>query len=204
MSEKEKINLPNHLTLFRIYLVPIFVAVLLTRFEGKEIIGVIIFWIASITDFLDGYLARKNKQVTTLGKLLDPIADKFLITGAFISLVELGLAPAWMVVIIIGREFAVSGLRQVALNYNVVIPASRLGKTKMISQIVAISFLILGRYHIPFINPPFQNGVLLFEKLGVWSLWVVVTLAIISSIDYFFTFWSKTKKQLLKETDLEE
>lgn len=204
MNSKDKINLPNHLTLFRIYLVPIFVAVLLTRFDGKEIIGVIIFWIASITDFLDGYIARKNKQVTNLGKLLDPIADKFLVTGAFISLVELGLAPAWMVVIIIGREFAVSGLRQVSLNYNVIIPASRLGKTKMISQIVAISFLILGRYHIPIVNPPLKSGILLFEQLGVWSLWVVVIFAIVSSVDYFITFWRKTGDSLLSEKGSEE
>jgi len=202
--KKDKINLPTHLTLFRIYLVPIFVAVLLTRFEGKEIIGVIIFWIASITDFLDGYIARRNKQVTNLGKLLDPIADKFLITGAFISLVELGLAPAWMVVIIIGREFAISGLRQVALSYRVMIPASRLGKTKMISQIVAISFLILGRYHIPFFNPQLENGVFLFEQLGIWTLWVVVVFAIVSSVDYFVTFWKKTGDLLLAEKGSDE
>ena len=114
MRQGNVINLPNSLTLLRIFLVPILVVILLTKFEDKELWGVGVFLIAASTDFLDGYIARKRGQVTNLGKLLDPVADKLLISAAFISLVEEGLAPAWMVVIIIGREFAVMGLRSIA------------------------------------------------------------------------------------------
>lgn len=179
------LNIPTYLTLFRIFLVPILVVVLLTRIEGKAYIGVVIFWIASITDFLDGYLARKRNQVTSLGKLLDPVADKLLVSGAFISLVEMGLVPAWMVVIIIGREFAVSGLRQIALTYNIVIPASYLGKFKMVFQVIAISMLILG------------EGLTMLRGPGIVFLWVVLILAIGSSLDYFRKFWRETGPVLL-------
>ncbi len=179
------LNIPTYLTLFRIFLVPILVVVLLTRIEGKAYIGVVIFWIASITDFLDGYLARKRNQVTSLGKLLDPIADKLLVSGAFISLVEMGLVPAWMVVIIIGREFAVSGLRQIALTYNIVIPASYLGKFKMVFQVIAISLLILG------------EGLTILRAPGIVFLWIVLILAIGSSVDYFRKFWRETGPVLL-------
>ena len=122
-------NLPNSLTVTRIFLIPLLVVVLLTgRFADREILGFIVFIIAALTDYLDGYFARKRKQVTTLGKLLDPIADKLLISAAFISLVELGIAPAWMVVIIVGREFAVTGLRSIASAEGFTIDASKLGK----------------------------------------------------------------------------
>lgn len=158
---------------------------MLTRFEGKVWMGVGIFWLASITDFFDGYIARKQKQVTSLGTLLDPIADKLLISAAFISLVEMGLAPAWMVLIIVGREFAVSGLRQVALVYDIVIQASMLGKFKMVFQIIAISVLILGeKFHFLWVP-------------GIVFLWIVLVLAIGSSIDYFLKFWRKTGDVLL-------
>ena len=123
-------NLPNSLTLLRIFLVPILVVILLTKFEGKELWGVAVFLVAAFTDFLDGYLARKRGEVTNLGKLLDPIADKLLVSAAFISLVEEGLAPAWMVVIIIGREFAVMGLRSVAANQRITIAASVWASTR--------------------------------------------------------------------------
>ena len=170
------INLPNALTLFRIFLVPILVVVLLTKFTGREYVGLGIFLIAAITDFFDGYLARKYNQVTRLGMLLDPIADKLLVSAALISLVELNLAPAWMIVIIIGREFAVSGLRSIATQHGVTIPASPLGKGKMVSQVVAISLLILG----------WELGKFMF--IATVALWVVVVLAIISGVDYFMKF----------------
>lgn len=170
------INLPNALTLFRIFLVPILVVVLLTKFTGREYVGLGIFLIAAITDFFDGYLARKYNQVTRLGMLLDPIADKLLVSAALISLVELHLAPAWMIVIIIGREFAVSGLRSIATQHGVTIPASPLGKGKMVSQVVAISLLILG----------WELGKFMF--IATVALWVVVVLAIISGVDYFMKF----------------
>ena len=138
-------NLPNSLTITRIFLVPLLVVVLLTKFEGrlilgvrKELVGAAIFGLASLTDWLDGYLARRRKQITTLGQLMDPLADKLLITAALISLVQMDLAPAWMVAVIIGREFAVTVLRSLAHARGVVIPASPLGKIKMVAQVVAI------------------------------------------------------------------
>src|SRR3954471_7641425 len=139
-------NLPNALTLLRIFLVPFLVVVLLTKFTGREYVGLAIFLVAALTDFFDGWIARRRNQTTRMGALLDPIADKLLMSAAFISLVEMDPThvPAWMVVIIIGREFAVSGLRSIAAQQGVTIAASPLGKTKTISQVVAISFLILG------------------------------------------------------------
>jgi CDP-diacylglycerol--glycerol-3-phosphate 3-phosphatidyltransferase len=135
-------NLPNGLTLMRIFLVPLLVAVLLTKYN--VLIAALIFLAASLTDLLDGYYARKRGQVTTLGILLDPVADKLLISSAFISLVQLQVVPAWMVVIIIGREFAVSGLRSIAAAQGFTIDASELGKIKMATQVAAITLLILG------------------------------------------------------------
>ena len=174
-------NLPNSLTLARIFLVPLLVVVLLTKFEGrlifgvrKELIGAAIFGLAALTDWLDGYLARRRHQITTLGKLMDPIADKLLVTAALVSLVQMDLAPAWMVAVILGREFAVTGLRSVAYARSVTIPASPLGKFKMASQVVAILLLILGRDHL-----------LGFFVLGQVALWIVVGSALASAIDYY-------------------
>src|SRR5437762_9522565 len=146
-------NLPNSLTVTRIFLVPLLVVVLLTKFEGrlilgvpKEIVGAAIFGLASLTDWLDGYLARRRKEVTTLGQVIDPLADKLLTSAALISLVQMELAPAWMVAIIISREFAVTALRSLSFARGVAIPASWLGKVKMIGQVVAILALILSAY----------------------------------------------------------
>ena len=132
-------NLPNALSLTRIFLVPLLVVVLLTKFEErivfgwrKELVGAAIFALASFTDWLDGYLARRRKQVTPLGQVIDPLADKLLTSAAFLSLVQIGLAPAWMVAIIIGREFAVTGLRNLAYSRGIAMPASPLGKIKMV------------------------------------------------------------------------
>jgi CDP-diacylglycerol---glycerol-3-phosphate 3-phosphatidyltransferase len=167
-------NLPNSLTLFRIFLVPILVVVLLTKYSNG--LGLGIFLVAAITDYFDGYFARRMKKITRLGTLLDPIADKLLMSAAFISLVELGLARAWMVVIIIGREFAVSGLRSIAAQQGVTIAASPLGKTKMISQVVAISLLIVS----------YELGE--FRFTSEIALWVVVLFSIVSGVDYFLKF----------------
>src|SRR5262247_1021804 len=133
------VNLPNALTLVRIFAVPLLVALLMTK--DHMLIAALIFLAASFTDLLDGYLARKRGQITTLGVLLDPVADKLLISSAFISLVQLDIVPAWMVVIIIGREFAVSGLRSIASAQGFTISASELGKIKMVAQVAAISLL---------------------------------------------------------------
>jgi CDP-diacylglycerol--glycerol-3-phosphate 3-phosphatidyltransferase len=169
-------NLPNSLTLLRIFMVPFLVVVLLTKFYGREFVGLSIFLIAAVTDFFDGWIARRSGRITRLGALLDPIADKLLMSAAFISLVELGLAPAWMIVIIIGREFAVSGLRSIAAQHGVTIAASPLGKSKTISQVVAIALLILGD----------QLGE--FITIGRLALWVVMLFALVSGVDYFIKF----------------
>jgi CDP-diacylglycerol--glycerol-3-phosphate 3-phosphatidyltransferase len=172
-------NLPIAITVFRIFLVPILVVVLLTKEpfgRDQDLLGLAIFLVAAFSDWLDGWLARRRGQVTTLGALLDPVADKLLTSAAFISLIEMGLAPAWMVVIIVGREFAVSGLRSVASTQGVPFGASRWGKGKTASQVVAISLLILtGRLGE-------------YRWLGILGLWVVMALALLSAADYFYKF----------------
>jgi CDP-diacylglycerol---glycerol-3-phosphate 3-phosphatidyltransferase len=170
-------NLPNFLTLSRIFLTPILVVVLLTKIEGKEIYGALIFCVAALTDYFDGYFARKRNQVTTIGKLLDPIADKLLVSSVFISLVELGLAPAWMVVIIVGREFAVSGIRSIAASLGHVMPANWFGKTKMVVQIFTIVVLIVA--------DTYKEHWLLF---GRFLLWVTMVVSLISAYSYLLTF----------------
>ena len=182
---RSPLNLPNALTTTRIFLVPLLVVVLLTNFEGrlvfgvrKELIGAAIFGLASLTDWLDGYLARRRKQVTALGQVMDPIADKLLTSAAFISLIQMGLAPAWMVAIIIGRELAVTMLRSIAYARGVVIPASSLGKIKMVGQVVAILALILGE----------EERLRPLSTVGTAALWVVVVTALISAVDYYRRF----------------
>jgi len=170
-------NLPNSLTIFRIFLIPLLVVVLLTRFPNKEFIGVAIFLAAALTDWLDGYLARRRQQVTALGTWLDPVADKLLVSSALIAMVEMGLAPAWMVVILVGREVAVTGLRNVALAKGIVIQVSELGKAKMATQVVAITAIILGMKFA------------LIEAVGYWALWLAVLLAMVSAAQYFHQFW---------------
>jgi CDP-diacylglycerol--glycerol-3-phosphate 3-phosphatidyltransferase len=177
-------NLPNSLTITRIFLVPLLVVVLLTEFEGRQILGVpeeimgaVIFAIASLTDWADGYLARRRKQVTPFGQFIDPLADKLLILAALISLIQMDLAPAWMVAIIIGREFAVTMFRSIGYARGVVVPASPLGKVKMVAQVVAILALILGHGHYA-----------AFMWVGDAALWVVVVTAVVSAADYFRRF----------------
>jgi len=198
------LNLPNALTLFRIFLAPLLVVVLLAppaawvRLQvqdtaalhwlvdltswlsvWRETLGVVIFLTAAATDWLDGFLARRRGEVTTLGKLLDPIADKLLTGSAFIALVEMGFAPAWMVVVIVGREFAVSGMRNIAASRGVVMAASKWGKYKTVSQVVAITLLILTNT---------LERWLQFGNLGKAALWIVMLLAIYSMIEYFRNF----------------
>ncbi len=173
---KAAANVPNLLSLFRILLVPLLVVVLLTKFDGKEFVGLGLFLLASLTDFLDGFIARRQQLVTRLGKLLDPAADKILTSAAFISLVELGLAPAWMVVVIISREFAGSSLRSLAASENLVLGAIRSAKTKTVLQIIAISLLIV------------YNQLGEFEHLAPISLWLAMLASIYSGIEYFVRF----------------
>ena len=175
-------NLPTALTATRIFLVPLLLVVLLTgNVADREVWGLLVFLAAAMTDYLDGYLARKRSQVTTLGKLLDPLADKILISAALVALVEMGVAPAWMVIIIVAREFAVTGLRSVGAAEGVTIAASRLGKYKMVAQVACCSFLIAGSRD--------PEGFLLY--LGHVLLWVAVGLSILSMGHYFQVFWGR-------------
>ena len=172
-------NLPISLTLLRIFFVPLLVVLLFTKGRNMDLWAVGVFLIAAATDLLDGYFARQRRQITTLGILLDPIADKLLTSAAFISLVELQLIPAWMVVIIVGREFAVSGLRAIASAEGFAIEASELGKTKMVFQVVAVTVIVLQRRY-----PALQ-------ALGEGLLWLVVLFALGSAGQYFWLFWRK-------------
>ncbi len=187
-------NLPNLLTLLRIFFVPLLVATLLAddmsaRWQGmipaaRDMFALAIFLSAAATDLLDGYLARRWKQVTTVGTLLDPIADKLLISAALISLVETHSVAAWIVIVIIGREFAVSGLRSIAAASGYTIRASDLGKTKMVSQVAAISMVIAGR-RFPELN-----------SLATIAMWAVMLFGLVSAADYFRKFWRGVEIQI--------
>ena len=218
-------NLPNFLTLLRIFIVPILVVVLLTPFSEdwfglpRHILGVGLFLGAALTDYLDGHFARSRGQVTRLGQLLDPIADKLLISAALISLVENQLAPAWAVVIIIGREFAVTGLRSIAATDGIVIPASKMGKFKMLLQVFTVALLIVSSVGG---KPPVANFGQPFPAIKFWTvpelreagrhllgagattatdwqvllytagralLWLVVISACLSMYSYFMSFY---------------
>jgi CDP-diacylglycerol--glycerol-3-phosphate 3-phosphatidyltransferase len=172
-------NLPISLTLLRIFFVPLVVVLLLTSGRNIDLWAVVVFLLAATTDLLDGYLARKRGQVTSLGILLDPIADKLLTSAAFISLVYLHLVSAWMAMIIIGREFAVSGLRAIASAEGFSLEVSELGKTKMVFQVVAITVIILER-RLPLLRLP-----------GNVLLWLVVLFALASAGQYFISFWKR-------------
>ena len=178
-------NLPNALTASRIFLVPLLVVVLLTKFEGrlifgvrKELVGAAIFGIAALTDLLDGYLARRRKQITTVGQQMDPLADKLLITAALFSLVQMDLVLAWQAVLLVGREFAVTVLRSIAHAKGMVIPASPMGKIKMAAEVTAILALILGQV----------EDLHYLHVLGVIAMWVAMITAIISGVDYYRRF----------------
>jgi len=177
------LNLPNLLSIIRILLVPPLVVVLLTGVKGKEWWGLGLFLAAAVMDFFDGYLARRRKQVTRLGTLLDPAADKILLSAAFISLVALNLAPAWMVVVIVAREFAVSSLRSFAAAEGLVISASFSGKAKTVVHIVSVALLIIYD----------QLGE--FKHLAPVSLWLSVAMSVYSGIDYIVRFLRTTFRE---------
>jgi CDP-diacylglycerol---glycerol-3-phosphate 3-phosphatidyltransferase len=182
-------NLPNLLTLIRIFLVPLVVAALVQqnlRLEignkllvANDFFALTVFLAAAFTDILDGYLARRWKQVTTVGTLLDPVADKLLVSAALIALVEIRLLPGWMVILIIGREFAVSGLRSIAAAEGYTIKAGELGKSKMMLQVIGITLVMLS------IRWP---GLRMFALAAMWA---VVGMGLASAIDYFRKFWRR-------------
>lgn len=188
-------NLPNTLTLLRIFFVPLLVAALVQEnvmftIAGytftKEWLALAIFLAAAATDLLDGYLARRWSQVTTIGTLLDPIADKLLISAALISLVQVRVLPGWMAILIVAREFAVSGLRSIAAAEGYTIKASDLGKTKMLSQVVAVSCMLLSIRHRALRLP------------GMILMWGVVFFAVLSAVSYFRKFWRKVDESVKK------
>lgn len=186
---RHHLTLPNVLTAFRILLVPVLVVVILTRPEQGEGLSVSIFLLAAATDWLDGWIARRNSQVTTLGALLDPLADKLLIAGALISLVEVGRAPAWMVVIIIGREFAVTGLRGIAAEQGIAIAAREWGKVKMVVQVVCIVALLLSQETEAESTTGWIGQLDIIAKpLGDALLWGTVLVSAVSAVDYFRLF----------------
>ncbi len=185
-------NLPNILTLARIFFVPLVVAALVQEHRiyeftvlgigvalGNEMLALVIFLVAAFTDMLDGYLARKWSQITTLGMLLDPIADKLLISASLIALVEVRAVPAWMVILIIGRDFAISGLRSIAMSEGYMIPASDLGKSKMVLQVAAVGMAMASLQHAE------------WQPLTTIVLWASVVFTLVSAIDYARQFWRK-------------
>jgi CDP-diacylglycerol---glycerol-3-phosphate 3-phosphatidyltransferase len=178
-------NVPNALSLSRIFLVPLLLTVLLTQnFPHNEIIAVTIVLLAAATDWFDGYLARRLQQVSSIGMLLDPIADKLLVSSVLIAMVETHQVAAWMVVIIVGREFAVTGLRSIAQAAGTTIAASDLGKTKMVMQIVAIVSLLL----VPLVRIAWFVAQL--------SLYLVVIFALVSAVSYFVKFWKTVDREV--------
>ncbi|MBS1829364.1 MAG: CDP-diacylglycerol--glycerol-3-phosphate 3-phosphatidyltransferase [Acidobacteria bacterium] len=181
-------NIPNSLTLLRIFFVPLLVAALVTDSRNiylwgvsvaNEQVALAIFLAAAFTDLMDGYLARRWKQITTVGTLLDPIADKLLVSSALVSLVQVRVIPGWMAILVIGREFAVTGLRGIAAASGITIKASDLGKTKMLAQVIAISLLMLS-----------MNNRSLMPYAMFW-MWGVVVFGVVSAVQYFLKFWHK-------------
>jgi len=178
-GKKSIFNLPNSLTLFRIACIPVLVLLLFFPHKATSFLAAVVFGLASISDLLDGFLARRQQLVTTFGKFLDPLADKLVVSAALIMLIPLGRAPAWMVVVIVGRELAITGLRSMALSEGKVISADELGKKKMVFQIVAILGLLL-HYEYFGIN---------LHAIGMFFLWLAVVLTLWSGINYFRRFW---------------
>jgi CDP-diacylglycerol--glycerol-3-phosphate 3-phosphatidyltransferase len=182
MSETGKktiFNLPNSLTLFRVACIPLLVILLFFPHKTASFLAALVFALASISDLLDGFLARRQQLVTTFGQFLDPLADKLVVSAALIMLIPLGRVPAWMVVVIVGRELAITGLRTVAVTEGKVISADELGKKKMVFQIVAILGLLL-HYEYYGIN---------FHIVGMFFMWLAVILTLWSGFNYFRRFW---------------
>lgn len=202
-ARRSPVNLPNYITMTRVLSIPLFMWVLLSgHFSGphgeKEIIASAIFICASITDGIDGYLARKRGQITTMGMLLDPLADKLLIAAAFVSLVQFnpGLVPPWIAIVIIGREFLVSGLRSIAASEGFTIEASDLGKFKMVVQIVSVVAVILAHRWLEW--PVYKTFFFPVHTIATVAIWFMVVLSLVSAVDYFAAFWSKIDRQVVK------
>ena len=207
-------NLPNSITVSRIATIPLLIYVLSPAFPHnhatsglaggeQELLASGLFILAMITDGLDGYLARRRKQITTLGMLLDPLADKLMVTAAYIILVAYNprVVPPWIAVIIIGREFLVSGLRSIAASEGFTVEASELGKFKMVVQIVSVVAVILDhRWKEWTINfwPVHGRYFLPIHWIAYLAIWFMVSVSLISAVDYFVAFWSKIDRHAVK------
>ena len=196
-------NLPNSITLIRIFSIPLLMWILSSsRFNSvngeRELLAAGLFIAAAMTDGIDGYLARKRDQITTMGILLDPLADKLLIAAAFVTLVQLNpsLVPAWIAVVVIGREFLVSGLRSIASSEGFTIEASQLGKLKMVVQIVAVAAVILDHHWKEW--PVYGHYVFPVHWIAYLAIWFTVFVSLVSAIDYFVAFWSKIDRRVVK------
>ena len=196
-------NLPNSITVSRILSIPLLIWILSSsRFSSvhgeKELIASAVFILASITDGIDGYLARKRDQITTMGILLDPLADKLLIAAAYVILVQFNpsLVPAWVAIVVIGREFLVSGLRSIAASEGFTIEASDLGKLKMIVQIVSVVAVILDHRWKEW--PVYGRYIFPIHWIASLAIWFMVCVSLVSAIDYFVAFWSKIDRRVVK------
>jgi CDP-diacylglycerol--glycerol-3-phosphate 3-phosphatidyltransferase len=192
MSIKEKnpiLNLPNFLTIFRIAVIPILVVILLSPSKTAAFLATLLFALASITDWLDGYIARRMEIVTMFGKFLDPIADKLIVAAALIMIIPFGRVPAWMVLVILSREIIITGLRGIASTEGIVIAASNLGKFKTIFQIVAILCLLLNYDYYWFFGIKSQLLHVNMHNAGMFYLWIATIITIWSGVDYLVKFF---------------
>lgn len=175
LNRQQILSLPNGVTILRILAIPLILVLLFYISRGYQLLTALLFLGAAVTDTLDGYLARRRGLVTTLGKFLDPLADKLLIVTTLIALIPAREIPVWMVIVIVGREIAITGLRGIAVSQDLIISASTLGKYKTVFEVASIFFLILdGSYF--FIN---------FRPIGLVLLWIALGIAVISGVDYF-------------------
>ena len=197
------VNLPNYITLSRIASIPLLLWMLRTHHLSstngqRELLTSLVFIAASLTDTFDGYLARRRGQITTIGMLLDPLADKLMIAASFIALVQFNpkVVPAWIAVVIVGREFLVSGLRSIAANEGFTIEASDLGKLKTTVQMVSVVAVILDhRWAYWNITP---NFILSIHWVALLSIWFMVAVSVVSAVDYFAAFWSRIDRSAVK------
>lgn len=178
MSYQQIMSLPNGVTVIRVLAIPVILLLLFTTGRTFQIITAIVFLLVALTDTLDGYLARRRRMVTTLGKFLDPLADKLLIVTALIALISARDVPLWMVIVIVGREIAVTGLRGIAISEGIVISSSMMGKYKTAFEMTSIFFLILGGTYLS----------IDVHLVGMALLWIALILAVLSGIDYFSKF----------------
>lgn len=179
-------NLANKITIFRVFLIPVFMLVLHSDIQYSNYIAAFIFIFASLTDTLDGYIARSRNMITDFGKFIDPLADKMLVSAALISLVEFGKIPGWIVVLIIAREFTITGFRVIAASAGITIAASSLGKIKTVTQLVAIILLLINNYPFSLIGLPFD----------IILLYISLFFTILSGVDYIYKNKSALEKDI--------